>query len=594
GTPRRRPSVPPRRIRLGDPRRRLHAALLVTAMVLSLFATRLFQLQGLEASAYAESAANDRLTSVKMPARRGTIFDTHGVALATSVEARDLVVDPSLVAEPLRRPAAEMLANLLDRDVDEVMARLSAKGRFSYVAKGLPPELARAAVRAEIPGTDGERVPTLQMRRAYERVYPAGKLASNVVGFVGVEGKGLAGLEYALQDQLAGRDGERTYERGAGGRTIPLGRSTGQDAVPGRDVRLSLDRDIQWTAQEAVTAAVRQTKAESGTVVVLDVKTGHIYALATAPAFDPNGPVGRDAELGNRALSEAYEPGSTGKIITAAALVEEGAVRPGTRFTVPNRLRRADKSFKDWADHPTQKLTFAGTLAKSSNIGTILAAERLGFEQLHPYMKAFGIGEPTGLGFPGETTGALPDPRTWSSTTGYTLAFGQGYAVNTVQMASVFATVANGGVRVAPTLVEGWTDAEGVYRPAAPGKRTRVVSEATARTVARMMEGVVGEGGTAPSANIPGYRVAGKTGTAQRYDASCGCYRGFTMSFLGFAPADAPRLVVGVTLQKPRNGIGGGASAGPVFHEVMSFALSSLRIPPTGAEPPKVRLEWGR
>ncbi len=560
-------------------------------MVLSLFATRLFQLQGLEAEAYATSAAKARLRTVELPARRGTITDRRGVPLATSVDAVDIVADPTLLREEDRWPAAQVIGAILGVGAVDVLPRLSGERRFSYVAKRVTPEVARRVLDATLPGSDAT-IPGLFGRATSERTYPAGDVGGNVIGFVGADGRGLGGLEYALDGELAGRDGWRTYEQSRG-RPIPLAHSAGREPAPGRDVRLTIDRDIQWTAQRAIARAVRDTKSESGTVVVLDPRTGRLHALATVPSLDPSRAADPDAERGNRPLSEAYEPGSTGKVLTAAALIEEGAVTPRTKFTVPNRLRRADKSFKDWREHATEQLTYAGTLARSSNIGTILAAERLGFDELYPYFRAFGIGEPTGIDFPGETAGALPKPDTWSSTTGYTLSFGQGYSVNAVQMASAIGTIANGGVRVPPVLVEGWTDDGGTFRPTPRGEPRRVVSERTARTVSRMLEAVVGEDGTAPAAAIPGYRVAGKTGTAQRYDSRCGGYCGFTMSFIGFAPADAPQLVVAVTLQKPRNGIGGGFNAGPVFREVTAFALETLRIPPTGSRPPAVRVEWG-
>ena len=416
-----------------------------------------------------------------------------------------------------------------------------------------------------------------------------------MIGFVGAESTGLAGLESSLDDQLTGVDGKATYEVSPEGRRVAVGQFTLVEPVPGADITLTLDRDIQWAAQTAIARQVQAYRAESGTVVVLDARTGKIRALATAPAFDPNNPQAAAAHnRGNRPVAEAFEPGSTGKVITAAALIEAGAVEPGTPLEVPNRLERAGKDFKDFQDHETLHLTYAGTLAKSSNIGTILAAERLGLTALHPIFGAFGLGVPTGLGLPGENPGQVLAPRDWSGTTGATMTFGQGYSANAVQMASVFATIANAGVRLPPTLVEATTDPDGTVIKTPTQEGTRVVSEQTARTVTEMLEGVITEGGTAPSAAIAGYRVAGKTGTAQRYDPDCGCYRGYTMSFMGFAPADDPALVVAVVLQDPQGASGGGVSSGPVFAEVMSFALRRERIPPTGAPSPMLPLTVDR
>ena len=567
---------------------------MVLAVVLSLFGGRLVQLQGLDARAYANEAAKGRLRTVDLPATRGTITDRNGVALATTVDAVNITTDQTLVEDPAA--TAAVLASVLGADASELETRLTGTDRFAYVAKGVTPEVWRRVLDLDLPSTDERRategLPGIFGEQTSRRTYPAGSVGANLVGFVGADGHGLGGLEYALDDVLAGTDGEVTYERGAGGRRIPTGETAERDPVPGQDIALTIDRDIQWVAQDALSRKVRQTGSRSGTLIVMDPRTGDLLAVATAPTFDPARPVAApEAARGNRALTEAYEPGSTGKVITAAALVEEGAVTPSTPITVPNRLRRAGERFKDFENHKTQKLTYAGTLAKSSNIGTILAAEKMGLEKLHPYLSRFGVGHPTGLGLPGEAPGELLPLSRWSASTGYTSAFGQGYSVNSVQMASVFATIANDGVRVAPRLVAARSEPDGSMQQAPPGKRTRVVSADTARTVRLMLETVLGEGGTAPSARVPGYRVAGKTGTAQRFNPQCSCYRGYTMSFIGLAPVDKPRLVVAVTLQAPKSGAGGGSTGGPVFKEVLSFALQSLRIPPTGTKPPGLRIE---
>lgn len=579
----------PRRTRQGtfvlaDHRGRLRGATLVMAIVLSLFAGRLLQLQGLDASAYAQAAESTRIRTQELPAVRGSITDVHGVALATSVESRNVTADQVLIAESSAGPrgAAEKLAPVLGLDVEALTELLTGDDRFVFVAKGITPELWRTVSELGVVGIFSES--------DSERTYPAGELAANVVGFIGEEGQGMAGLEYTLEERLTGVDGKRTYQRGPDGRRIATAESTLLEPVPGDDVRLTLDRDIQWAAQNAIAAATEKFQAESGSVVAYDVRTGDILAMATVPTLDPNeAGSAEEVELGNRVVADAYEPGSTGKVLTAAALIEEGAVTPSTPVQVPARLSRAGKSFKDWEVARSSNMTYAGTLARSSNIGTILAAEELGIEKLPPYFEAFGLGQPTGLGLPGENPGAVRPVEDWSGTTGYTMTFGQGYSVNLVQMASVFATVANGGVRVEPRIVDGWTDAAGTWHAAPASGEHRVVSEQTATTVAEMMEGVITEGGTAPGAAVPGYRVAGKTGTAQRYVEGCG-YCGFTMSFMGFAPADDPQIAVAVVLQEPQGSTGGGSSAGPVFAEVMSFALQSRRVPPSGSASPMLPL----
>lgn len=587
-------SPPPRRpatLQLADSSRRLRAALAVLAILLSVFAARLVQIQGLDASAYAAEAEAARLRHVTLPAVRGTITDRNGVALATSVDAVNITADQVLLAEEAGvRPVARALAPVLGVQLGALERRLTGDSRFVYVAKKVPPRVWRQVRKLEVPGYGS--LPGIFGERTSRRVYPGSSLAANLVGFVGSDGSGLGGLEYAYDELLAGRPGRATYELSAGGRRLPSGNSFEREAVPGTDLRLTIDRDIQFVAQRAIRKAVASTGSESGTVLVLDPRTGELLAMATAPTFDPNRPgKARPVDLGNRPVTEPFEPGSTGKVLTAAALIEEGVVGPATSFRVPNRLVRVDKSFKDFEDHPTLQLTYAGTLAKSSNIGTILAAERLGsLKRLHPYLSRFGIGRKTGLGLPGESAGSLLPPDDWSATTGYTMSFGQGYSVNTVTMASAIGAIANDGVRVAPRVVAATTGPDGSVRQAGVPRTRRVVSAATARTVRSMMEMVTLDGGTAPLAAIPGYRVGGKTGTAQRYDPACGCYRGYTMSFIGMAPVDDPGVLVAVTLQAPRTALGGGFNAGPVFREVASFALETLRIPPTGTPPGRLRL----
>jgi cell division protein FtsI (penicillin-binding protein 3) len=562
----------------------------VLAFVLSLFGARLVQLQGLDAPTYAAEAEQGRLRTVTLPAARGTITDRNGIALATTVAAVNVTSDQTKVVDPAA--TAAVLAPVLQMDPTVLREKLTGDARFVYLAKAVTPATWRKVNALDHPDPDIEGLPGIYAEQTSKRVYPAGQVGANIVGFVGSDGKGLGGIEYALDSTLAGRDGTATYELSAGGRRIPSGVDTERDAVPGTDVRLTLDRDIQYVAQKAIAKAVASSQAQSGTVVVYDPKTGDLLAVATAPTFDPNDPGAAPAEdRGDRPLNEAYEPGSTGKIITASALIQEGVIAPTTPITVPNRLYRAGKSFKDFEEHGVEHLTYTGTIAKSSNIGTIKAAERLGnLKRLYPYLKKFGVGEPTGLGLPGEQSGEIPKPGDWSATSGYTMSFGQGYSVNTVQMAEVFATVANDGLRVSPRLVASTTGPDGAVHQTPPSKRTRVVSPRTARTVRLMMETVLGEGGTAPLARIPGYRVGGKTGTAQRFDPACGCYRGNTLSFIGLAPVDDPGVVVAVTLQAPKVAIGGGFQGGPVFKQVASFALESLRIPPTGTKPPGLKL----
>jgi cell division protein FtsI (penicillin-binding protein 3) len=424
-----------------------------------------------------------------------------------------------------------------------------------------------------------------------QRVYPDGSLAASVVGFVGRDGNGLGGIELGDESLLAGVDGSDTYEAAAGGHEIPTASSQEKAAVDGSTIRLTIDRDIQWMAEQELARQVKAARAESGTVVVMDPRTGAILALATEPTFDPTDPGAADvADRGNRALSDVYEPGSTSKIMTVSAALEEKKVTPNTVITVPNSIMRGGRLFHDDVSHSTWHLTVTGVLAKSSNIGAIQIGESIGRNALYDYLQKFGIGEPTGLGFPGESRGILTSPAKWSAAQFATVSFGQGLSLNAVQAASVYATIANNGVRVEPTLVAGTVNPAGTFTSSPAPTQTRVVSAQTAATVRAMLESVVSDDGTAPKAKIPGYRVAGKTGTANRVDPMTGRYHGYTASFIGFAPADDPRLVVAVTLQNPLNGHFGGQLAAPVFKSVMSFALQTLAVPPTGTRPPHLRL----
>jgi cell division protein FtsI (penicillin-binding protein 3) len=575
---------PVRRIRLAKGERRLRVAMTVLTVVLSLFAGRLLQLQGVDAAAYAVDGTRERLRTVTVEALRGSILDAHGRPLATTIDVYNITADQQLTSSATQKPVgiAARLAPVLGMNTATLATRLTGNRRFIYVATNVSPATRDAVRHLRLPGVFSER--------ASKRSYPAGSLAANVVGFVNGESVGAGGVEYAYQDVLAGRNGRETFEvNRRGDAQIPMGTFAASPVREGQSVQLTIDSDIQWAAQQAIADQVARTGSESGTVIVQDVRNGQILALATAPSFDPGKLANADASaLGNRALSEIYEPGSTSKVMTAAAAIEEGVVTESTPVTIPPTLRRAGRTFHDHDPHGTEQLTFAGVLAKSSNIGTIMVAERMSTDTLYRYLTKFGIGSPTGLDWPGESRGILAPPDQWSSSTRYTIPFGQGLSVNSVQATSVFATIANNGLRVAPSLVKAIVDADGTVHPTPAPRTDQVISPHTATIVRDMMESVVSDDGTAPSAQIPGYRVAGKTGTANR--SVNGRYSGYTASFIGVAPADKPRLAVSVVLQAPKRGHFGGLLGGPVFKKVMSFALQALRIPPTGVERPRLRL----
>jgi cell division protein FtsI (penicillin-binding protein 3) len=554
--------------------------LILVLFVLTLVGGKLVQLQGLDRTAYAQMATKQRLHTVTITAPRGTIVDRNGAPLAQTVDARDVYADPRHVVDAAG--TAGQLAPLLAMTPTALAPMLDRPTSYVLLAHAVTPALSAQIMALQLPGIGV--LPTTR------RVYPDGRLASNVVGFVHSDGSGAAGLEYSFQNLLAGHDGERTFETGLSGSPIPDGHDVLTPAVPGHGLRLTLQRDIQWEAQQAIAAQVRKVKADSGTVIVMDPTTGQVLALAVAPGYDANAPAG-DAIGADPAINEVYEPGSVNKVITMSAALQEGLFTPTSPITVPPVLHYAGTTFHDAEGHGRERLTLTGVLAKSSNIGTIEVADRLKAPGLYQFLQAYGFGRPTGVGLPGEEDGLLPTLASWTATTLPTVAFGQGIGVTALQVASVYATIANGGVRVTPNLVLGSTDASGHVRPAPAPSRRRVISATVAHELSDMLEAVTTDEGTAPAARISGYRIAGKTGTAQRPDGKGG-YSGYTASFVGFAPADKPRLLVEVVLQNPRSGHFGGVVAAPVFHDVMAFALQTLGIAPTGTRPPKARLTW--
>ncbi|UED83684.1 peptidoglycan D,D-transpeptidase FtsI family protein [Streptomyces profundus] len=591
---------------LANPRPRLRLVGLGLTLVMLAFAVRLVQVQAVGAATYTEQAALNRYVTVPLAAERGDITDRSGTSLATTVDAYDITADPLLFSEAesgvpdAPEQAAALLAPILGRDEAELADLLDDQdSRYAVLARAQTPQTWRqirdlrgTLAEQASKGTGDQVLSGVFATETAKRVYPNEDLAAAVLGFVNSEGEGAGGLEAQLNAALAGEDGLVTYAQ-SGGRRVPTAGEREQPPVPGSDIELTLDRDIQWAAQNAIAQQVARSEADGGYVVVQETTTGEILALANSPGYDPNDVASANPDaLGNPALQDAFEPGSTSKLITMAAVLEEEAAATDTHVTVPNRLPRADRSFADHEEHETLYLTLAGVLAHSSNIGTILAAEELGETQpeanevLHSYLDAFGFGRPTGLGFPGETAGILAPPGDWNASQQYTVPFGQGLSVNAVQAASVYSTVANGGERIAPTLVRGWSGEDGEFEPAPEPERTRVVGEETAEQLSRMLETVVAsEEGTGSAARIPGYRVAGKTGTSNRVDPETGAYSGYTSSFAGFAPADAPRVTVYCAVQNPTEGAYTGSEVcGPVFNEVMAFSLAALQVPPTGTE----------
>lgn len=578
--------------RLANSNRRVRMLVIIFAMVLSVFAARLVELQALRGPELAAAALDQRVVTQNIPATRGEITDVHGRPLATSIQVRDITADQTLVDHP--DVTAAVLAPMLGMDPAQLQPLLTGTKRFVYVKKATDPKVWRDIQnwRAD-ENNDATVLQGIFGERRTIRSYPNGTLASNIIGFTNSEGDGAVGLEAGLNGLLAGTPGSVTYEEAAGGTEIPTSDVVRQDSVPGTNVTLTIDSDLQWAAQQAVAAQVKASGSDFGVAVVREVSTGRILAIAQAPTFDPAKPdTVKPGLWSNRAVTWAMEPGSTAKLMSLSAVLNEGKAKPRSQFTVPGQIHRGDQWFRDSHEHGTLYLTLAGILAESSNIGTILATERIGGQSLYDYLKAFGVGEPTGMNLPGEQTGYIPEPADWSDTTFPTLAFGQGMSMTAMQITDVAATIANNGIPVVPRLIDSYEYPDGTIERTAPVQGERVISEETAKTMQQMMQMVVGEGGTAVNAQVPGYLVGGKTGTAQRYDEACGCYSGYSASFIAVAPADQPQIVVGAWFDNPRNGYYGGDIAAPVVQKILTQALATHNVPPTGGKAAHFPLTW--
>ena len=581
----------------GSPHFRLRTGFVLIAIVLSVFSARLVQLQGIDPRAYAQMAADEGTVDVVLPATRGDILDRNGVPLADSVDGLMVVADPFMTAE--RAPEiATYLSKRLGVDYFDTLERLRIEdSRFQYLARQVPATLAKEVVAdADDLGYEG-----ISTRRDPVRAYPARDVAANLVGFLGTPRKNgaaraLAGLEDTFNGYLAGTDGEARYEVGAGNR-IPLGDNTVTEAVNGADLTTTIDRDLQWYAQRLLRQTVLGARGDSGHAVIMDSRTGELLTVADYPTYDASEPYETPAGEGlykSAALTDVYEPGSVEKVLTLSSLIDAGKVTSRTRFRVPGSLERQNRTINDYWEHGLLNLTLAGIVAKSSNIGTVLAADEFGRGELRDYLTRFGLGQRTDIGVGGETKGLLPQGALWTDQTEDRIAFGQGLSVNAVQMAAAVNTIANGGVRIDPSLVKGSAvTGAGTEVGSDHATRKRVISEDAARRTAQMMERVIDpEAGVAPGAAVPGYRVAGKTGTAQRVGPEGGYDGTFTVSFAGFAPADDPRFTIYVVVHNPRNGGGGGSVAGPAFSKLMSYTLRRYGVPPTDTRPSRLPVEW--
>jgi cell division protein FtsI (penicillin-binding protein 3) len=546
--------------------RRIRFLLAVFAVAFAAMLGRAVWLQAVQAGTLDRLATEQHDTSVTLPAGRGTILDRTGLQLAIGREATTVFANPRQVADP--RAAALAAGKDLNLDPEELYPKLADRSRgFVYLARKTDPERARKLKERGITGiffTSEER-----------RTYPQGRIGAQVLGYAGLDNRGLAGLELQLDRPLAGKSGKERYVRDPSGRSIEVVES--RPARDGDDVTLTLDHTIESYAESVLQRTVGNWGAKAGSAIVLDPRNGEILAMATVPGFDANryGYVPRDLQR-NRAVTDTYEPGSTFKVVTIAAALSTKVVAPSTSFVLPYEIEVADRKIHDSHERETQRMTVAQILSRSSNVGTITVAEMLGQNRLARWIERFGFGRKTGVDFPGETRGIVLPVEKWSGSTIGNVPIGQGIAVTPVQMAAAYGAIANGGVWVRPHLVKRIGS-----RPVGGIERRRITSRPVSSQVMAMMQDVVNEaGGTGALARLEGYSVAGKTGTASKPEQGGYSESRYVASFVGVVPASAPRLVVLVSVDEPKGAIWGGVVAAPAFQEIARYALQYLEIPP--------------
>ena len=538
---------------------------------------RLSYLQVVKHDEYSRLAESQHAKTIALKPKRGPIVDRTGQVLAESSAAESLFALPHRIDDIPR--LARRLAPILGDPASEIGKRMDASKRFVWVKRKLPPAVAQAVRELHDPG--------LGFLQESLRLYPSRELAAQVVGFEGLDGKGLGGVEQVWDHHLAGAEGRALVERDALGRDVTGAPAVLKASVPGQGVALTIDATLQYLAEKEVEAAWQRTRSKAAMAVMMDPRTGEILALAIRPTFNPNAfATATDEQRRNRAITDPFEPGSTFKVIMAAAALEEGVVKPTDRFYGENgKIKVATAVISDWK--PFGWLTFSEVLQNSSNVGSIKAGTLLGKERYYRYITAFGFGQPVGLGLPGESRGQLRAPAKWSALSLATMSIGQEISVTAVQILSAFAAVANGGRLMQPQIVRAVLDAQGREASVFESKAIRqVISPETARELTTIMTAVVREG-TGHNAAIPGYDVAGKTGTAQKMDPATRRYSHAPgiLSFVGFAPADDPRMAMIVLLDEPKNEKWGSEAAAPIFAAIGREALRHMNVPPRGTSP---------
>ena len=536
-------------------------------LLLVLAAGRTAYLGLVRASTLRKDASDQQLTHETVIAPRGTITDRNGVDLAISQPAQEVSADPYLIVHPLS--AAEKLAPLLGEPVNTLLHDLSEHTGFVALAHAMPDAQAQAILNLKIEGITGTPV----MRR----VYPRGPLAAQVLGLVGSTGDGNAGLEYSSNDLLLGHSGQRRVVSDAIGQPISITET--HAAVPGKTVALTLDANIQQRTEDVLGAVAKVFAPKDATAIVMDPRTGAILALANWPqANASHASTSTPEDLEDRAVGFAYEPGSTFKAVTISGALEDGVITPNTPFNIPDQIQVADRTIHDDTEHPEETLTTSEILARSSNVGAIKIGKLEGETSFNNWVHRFGFGRPTGVDLPGEERGVTLGLNEYSGSSMGNLPIGQGELVTPMQMATAYSAIANGGILRPPHIIR---SVGGVVQPLPAGHR--IISETTAAALRHMLEGVLAPGGTASEVEVPGYKLAGKTGTASKIDKETGEYSksAYVASFIGFAPASDPKLLAAVVVDEPQSGsIYGGTVAAPAFGQIMGFALTYLGIPP--------------
>jgi len=547
--------------------RRIGVIFAVFFLLLVLAAGRTLYLGVLHSAALRDAARSQQLTYETVPAQRGAITDRNGIDLAVSEPAQDISATPYLLTDPLG--AAQRLAPLLGQSEDVVLRKLSERTGFVFLARAVPAAQARAIIALKIPGVAGAPV----MRR----VYPRGTLAAQVLGSVGTEGGGLGGLEYSRNSLLQGRSGERRVVSDALGQPVSI--TEVHRELTGASLSLTLDANIQQRTEEVLSAVGSVFSPKDATAIVMDPRTGAILAMANWPEVNANDPeTSSAADMQNRAVGFDYEPGSTFKVVAVAGALQQRLITPNTGFDIPDQIQVADRTIHDDTEHAEETLTTAQILAQSSNVGAIKIGMLDGPGRFNWWVHRFGFGTPTGVGLPGEEMGEVLPLNRYSGSSMGNLPIGQGELVTPIQMATAYAAIANGGIYRPPHIIQ---SVAGRPQPVPAGQR--VISLTIAAELRHMLEGVLAPGGTASEVSIPGYQLAGKTGTASKVDPATGQYSqsAYVASFIGFAPAADPKLLCAVTVDEPQSGsIYGGTVAAPAFGQIMSFALPYLHIPP--------------